>query len=149
MNLNYHWLPWEPISAGSSVSSPSPKERAGTVAQEGGPTHQPPENKYFFPFKCSRPTSGVGVHGSTSITGNDRDEPFRDSPAKIKESLLEGSKESLLKTKWTSIILGLYHLNACSCWSPFPPNINESLLAIPELIPANSDLSRCHSFFYF
>ena len=47
MNLNYHWLPWEPISAGSSVSSPSPKERAGTVAQEGGPTHQPPKKQHF------------------------------------------------------------------------------------------------------
>ena len=65
------------------------------------------EKQMFIPLKCCRLTSGVGVHGSTSITGNDREEPFRDSPAKIKESLLEGSKESLLKTKWTSVILGL------------------------------------------
>ena len=65
------------------------------------------QKQIFIPLKCCRLTSGVGVHGSTSMTGNDRDEPFRDSPAKIKESLLEGSKESLLQTKWTSIILGL------------------------------------------
>ena len=34
----------------------------------------------------------------------------------------------------------LINLNPWSCWIPFPPRINESLLAMPELIPANSDL---------
>ena len=57
------------------------------------------EKQIFIPLKCCQLTSGVGVQGSTSMTGNDRDEPFTESPAKIKESRLEGSKESLLKTK--------------------------------------------------
>ena len=37
---------------------------------------------------------------------------------------------------------GLPHLTPWCCWIPLPPSINESLLAIPELIPASSDLQQ-------
>ena len=40
------------------------------------------------------------------------------------------------------VSFGLPHLTPWCCWIPLPPSINESLLAIPELIPASSDLQQ-------
>lgn len=50
-------------------------------------------------------TSWVGVHGSTSMTGNVRDALKDASPPRIRESLLEGSNESLLKTSVLIILI--------------------------------------------
>ena len=51
-------------------------------------------------------TSWVGAQGSTSITGNARVVLIEASLPKIRESLLEGSNESLLKAiVWTKYCL--------------------------------------------
>ena len=77
-------------------------------------------------------TSWVGAQGSTSITGNVRVELIEASLPKIRESLLEGSKESLLKAiVWTKY-----------CVLVVQP---EPLELLKSVSPQDQRVSSCHS----